>query len=201
MTKLSDTQLVILTAASQRPDRLVLPLPANLKGGAATKVVDSLTAKGLVEEVDAKRGEPVWRETGDGHGVTLVATDAAFAALGIVGETGSDGVSEEDAAADMADASETPPTGAQVAPVRKTRSGTKQGALIALMSRPEGATADQIAEATGWQKHTIRGAIAGALKKKLGLTITAERVRMVGPNREGAPGSYTIYRITAEPLA
>ena len=195
MTKLSDTQLVILTAASQRPDRLVLPLPANLKGGAATRVVDSLTAKGLIEEVDAKRGEPLWRETGDGHGVTLVATDAAFEALGIVAETGADSAPEEDAATDMAEAPETPPTEAQAAPVRKTRSGTKQEALIALMSRPEGATADQIADATGWQKHTIRGAIAGALKKKLGLTITTERVRMVGPNHEGAPGSYTIYRI------
>ena len=64
-----------------------------------------------------------------------------------------------------------------------------------MLKRPEGATADQIAEATGWQKHTVRGAIAGALKKKLGLTITTERIRMVGPNRVGAPGSITIYRI------
>ncbi len=199
MTKLSDTQLVILTAASQRPDRLVLPLPAHLKGGAADKVIASLTAKGLVEEVDAQRGEPIWRETGDGHGVTLVATDAAFEALGIVAETGADGAPEEGAATDMAGQPEPPPSGAQGAPeaepVRKTRSGTKQEALITLLRRPEGATADQIAEATGWQKHTIRGAIAGALRKKLGLTITTERVRMVGPNREGATGSYTIYRI------
>ena len=189
MTKLSDTQLVILTTACQRPDRLVLPLPATLKGGAAIKVVGSLTAKGLIEEVYAKHGEPLWRETGDGHGVTLIATDAAFAVLGIVDEAGTDGTQQE-ASAD-----------AQVASGRKARSGTKQEVLIALISRPEGATADQIAEATGWQKHTIRGAIAGALKKKLGLTISAERVRMVGPNREGAPGSYTIYRIASESLS
>lgn len=83
MTKLSDTQLVILTAACQRDDRLVLPLPDRLKGGAATKVVGSLIAKGLIREVDAKRGKTVWRDTGDGHEVTLVVTDAAFAALGI----------------------------------------------------------------------------------------------------------------------
>jgi len=54
----------------------------------------------------------------------------------------------------------------------------------------------QIAEATGWQHHTIRGAISGALKKKLGLTVEATRTREVGPNKAGAKGSSTVYRIT-----
>src|SRR4051794_26417241 len=81
MTKLSDTQLVVLSAAIQHPDRVVLPLPEHLKGGAAAKVIDSLTARGLVAEVEVKHGEPVWRDTGDGQAFTLVATDAAFAAL------------------------------------------------------------------------------------------------------------------------
>jgi predicted transcriptional regulator len=67
--------------------------------------------------------------------------------------------------------------------------------MIAMLRRPEGATVEQIAEMTGWQNHTIRGAIAGALKKKLGLTITTERVRSVGPNKQGAPGCYTVYRV------
>ena len=83
VTNLSHTQHVILTAACRRADRLVLPMPNRLRGGAAAKVVGSLIAKGLIEEVEAKRGKPLWRETGDKHGVTLVATDAAFAALGI----------------------------------------------------------------------------------------------------------------------
>ena len=76
------------------------------------------------------------------------------------------------------------------------RPGTKQALLIEMLQRPEGATADQIAEHTGWKHHTIRGAIAGALKKKLGFTIEATRVRNVGPNQTGAKGSTTIYRIT-----
>jgi hypothetical protein len=68
--------------------------------------------------------------------------------------------------------------------------------MIELLRRPEGATVEQIAEATGWQHHTIRGAISGALKKKLGLTVEATRTREVGPNKTGAKGSSTVYRIT-----
>jgi hypothetical protein len=85
MTKLSDTQALILSAAAQRPEHIALPLPESLRGGAAAKVVGAMLAKGLLEEVDAdtRRGEPVWRDTGDGHGVTLVATDAGLAAIGI----------------------------------------------------------------------------------------------------------------------
>jgi hypothetical protein len=75
------------------------------------------------------------------------------------------------------------------------RAGTKQARMIELLKRPEGATVAQIAQATGWQHHTIRGAISGALKKKLGLTIEATRTREVGPNKVGAKGSSTVYRI------
>jgi hypothetical protein len=75
------------------------------------------------------------------------------------------------------------------------RTGTKQAKLIELLRRPEGATVEQIAAATGWQNHTIRGAISGALKKKLGLNVEATRTREVGPNKVGAKGSATVYRI------
>ncbi|MDZ4138852.1 MAG: hypothetical protein U1D66_08255, partial [Erythrobacter sp.] len=85
MTQLSDTQALILSAAAQRPERIALPLPESLRGGVAAKVVGAMIAKGLLQEIDAnlRRGEPMWRETGDGHGITLVATDAGLAAIGI----------------------------------------------------------------------------------------------------------------------
>ena len=67
--------------------------------------------------------------------------------------------------------------------------------MIEMLKRPEGATVEQIAEATGWQKHTIRGAISGALKKKLKLNVEATRIREVGPEKTGAKGSTTVYRI------
>jgi outer membrane biosynthesis protein TonB len=85
----------------------------------------------------------------------------------------------------------------KAAPAEKPtpRAGTKQAKMIELLRRPEGANVEQIAAATGWQHHTIRGAISGALKKKLGLTVEATRTREVGPNKSGARGSSTVYRI------
>lgn len=75
---------------------------------------------------------------------------------------------------------------------RKPREGTKQETVLAMLHREEGATVAQICEATGWQQHTVRGFFAG-LKKK-GITVEVlERVRQVGPNKEGAKGSYTVY--------
>ena len=78
---------------------------------------------------------------------------------------------------------------------RKPREGTKQEQVLALLRRPEGATVAQIAAATGWAPHTVRGFFAG-LKKRQGIAVEVlERVRQVGPNKEGARGSYTVYHI------
>lgn len=51
----------------------------------------------------------------------------------------------------------------------------KLGAIVALMRRPEGATVAQMSEATDWLPHSVRGALAGALKRKHGLTITSDK--------------------------
>ncbi len=60
------------------------------------------------------------------------------------------------------------------------RSGTKQALLIDLLKRKKGATIGEIVEATGWQAHSVRGAISGALKKKLGLAVTSDPVEKRG---------------------
>ena len=75
MTKLSDTQAIILSAAAQRADGNLLPLPGSLRGGAATKVVGALLARGLAREevTDSPRPAPtaalntVWRNEDDGR--------------------------------------------------------------------------------------------------------------------------------------
>lgn len=159
--KLSDTQMIILSKASQREGR-ALPLPSNLKGGAAQKVVNALISKGLLEEVDPGKGEAIWRDTGDGHGVTLVITSAGLAAIGVEAPTSAPKANKK------------PPKAAAAPKEKAPREGTKQAQMIDLLRRKDGATLAEIVEVTGWQKHTVRGAMAGALKKKLGLAITAE---------------------------
>ena len=49
-----------------------------------------------------------------------------------------------------------------------------------MLQRPKGATIGEVVEATGWQPRTVRGALAGALKKRLGLTIASEKVENRG---------------------
>ena len=56
-----------------------------------------------------------------------------------------------------------------------TRAGSKQATLIEMLKRPDGATIDEIVKKFEWQPHTVRGAIAGAPKKQLGLDVTSER--------------------------
>jgi Protein of unknown function (DUF3489) len=204
MTKLSDTQSIILSAAAQRPDGNVLPLPGSLRGGAATKVVGALLTRGLIREhvVDSPRkADPalntVWRNLEDGRGVLLFIAAAGADAIGIEPEAvpyafneGTNSAGEPAAgAATGADAAlveatpkrrgqprKTAPKGPDVAPATKTRGGTKQAQVIAMLRRREGVTIAQIVEATDWRSHTVRGFFAGALKKKLGLTVTSEKV-------------------------
>ncbi|MBR0655525.1 DUF3489 domain-containing protein [Roseomonas arctica] len=80
---------------------------------------------------------------------------------------------------------------------RKPREGTKQELVLAMLRRAEGATVTQIAEATGWAQHTVRGFFAG-LKTRQGIEVQVlERIRQVGPNKQGAKGSYSVYGITS----
>src|SRR3954447_22863695 len=79
MSPLSDSQLVVLTAACQRGDRCVFPVTAN----AAGNVLKSLLKKNLIKESRAKHDDTVWRHDEERGRMTLVATTAAFVALGI----------------------------------------------------------------------------------------------------------------------
>jgi hypothetical protein len=225
MTRLSDTQLVILSAAAQRADLSILPLPDSLtlKGGALNKVMDSLRNRGLIRVLG-----------GDGGPERVVITSEGMAAIGVEAEDDkaptaadtaptsgeADSPAEAPAPASEANgakkrakaapaggkgkkatktapATSEPEAAGEPSPKPTPRAGTKQAQMIEMLKRPEGATVEQIAAATGWQHHTIRGAISGALKKKLGLTVEATRTREVGPNQTGAKGSATVYRIVA----
>jgi hypothetical protein len=176
MTKLTETQTLILSAGAQRPENIALPLPKGLAGAAAKMAVTRMIEHGWLQEVDAnlRRNEPLWRETGDGHGTTLVVTEAGLLAIGI------EPVVAKTVAAIREHAAKAP------APKPPTqRAGTKQAQIIALLQRPEGATIAEIVAATLWQAHSASGLISGVLKKKLGLVI--------GSTKEDGRGA--VYRI------
>jgi hypothetical protein len=70
--------------------------------------------------------------------------------------------------------------------------------VLEMLRRPEGATVAKVADATGWQRHTARGFFPG-MKRRQGIDVEVlERVRQVGPGKEGARGSDSVYQI-AEP--
>ena len=176
MTKLTETQTIILSAGARRPENIALPLPKGLAGAAAKMAVSKMIEHGWLQEVDAnlRRGEPLWRETGDGHGTTLVVTEAGRLAIGI------EPIVVKTVVAIREHAAKTP-----AANLPTQRAGTKQAQIIAMLQSPKGATVAEMAEATGWLAHTVRGSISGVLKKKLGLPINAEKVE----------GRGTVYRL------
>ena len=180
MHKLSDSQLVILSAASQRPDGCVFPITLKLKGNAIGNVLKSLLTKGLLEEVPGRADDTLWRYD-DGAPLTLKASPAGYRHLGIDAEAIP--AANDAPARDRPSGKRKPAKAAQAAAIVETkprkeptvRKDSKQAQLIAMLRRAKGATIAEIVEAFGWQPHTVRGAIAGALKKKLGLEVVSEK--------------------------
>ncbi len=182
MPKLTDRQLVILAAAARRQDGAVLPLPRSLKvnKAAATTVLKSLLKKGLLAERPAAPDEAHWRETRDGGRTALAITEVGLQAIGVDADPKTSKQSPPTKAPpkQRSRRAERKPSGSS--PNGRTspaavRPGTKQALLIDLLKRKKGVTIEKIVAATGWQPHSVRGAIRGTLKKKLGLMVTSEK--------------------------
>jgi hypothetical protein len=169
--QLTGHQRAVLTMAAYSTNLLAWPLPKRLKlsKGSTTIVVKGLLRKGLVEERPALGNDPIWRETEDGKALTLVVTKAGLAAVGM---TPANAPSEK--AADAVERGPTAPVSENQRPM--PRAGSKLATLVALLGRKEGATVEEMVPATGWQAHTVRGVMSGALAKKFGLQIGSEKV-------------------------
>jgi hypothetical protein len=179
--KLTDTQIVMLSAAAQRDDRCLVA-PRNLKGGAAQKVVAKLIDGGLAKEIKAKPGAPVWRQDEQaGQSFALKLTAAGVRALAIDGRSPSDDTRDDSgervrvAAANSEiirqTAAEVPAAGAPSPSA--PRGGTKLARVLELIQRDCGATLEELIAATDWLPHTTRAALTGLRKR--GCTVTIDR--------------------------
>lgn len=166
MPKISDTDALILSNASRRDGMSILPAPASFRDGASiAKNLASLSKRKLIVEREVAEVSQAYRYE-DGRHIGLFVTAAGLAAIGVTVE------GENEIPAD---------------PVVE-RSKTKRDAIIALMSRSEGATLPELIASTQWLPHTTRAALTGLRKK--GYTLTRGK-------RFGA----TCYTIVSSPMA
>lgn len=189
-TRLTDAQRVILAGAGARESGLVLPLPKSLGDNRGTLgvILKSLLTRDLVIERPILPDEDLWRDTAELGRTTLVISTEGLKAIGI--DPIEHVVPESDGTLLVDETRETAVTGRlcgsseprEVNPLASNlpKQRTKQGALIAALHNPEGATIAELMQATGWQAHSVRGAMSGNLKKKLNLEVTSEVIESRG---------------------
>jgi hypothetical protein len=192
MAKLTDTQLIVLSAAAARDDGIAIA-PANMNKAAASKVGSSLVARKLLREARSKPGMPIWRVDKDDRPISLVITPAGRKAIGV----------DEDAAAEAPRSNNKPLETQDVSMAKKQpvdraaagrvdrnaapRVGTKQALVIEMLGAKNGVTLEALVEATGWLPHTTRAALTGLRKRGFSIERTHEE------------GSASVYRIVAAP--
>ena len=169
MPKLTPTQQATLKAAADRPDKLIYPIMSAtgkpLSGGPAKKVTAAL--------INGTFADSTGRITDNGY--QAIGLEPPRPKTDDLVETDSPGINLEAIAA-------------------KVRAGSKMELVVTMLLAEGGATGPEIAKATGWAAHTIRGFIAGTIKKKLGLEVAASRGSIT--DDDGKKKFFSTYRIT-----
>jgi hypothetical protein len=147
LPKLTPTQALLLRTATRRADGRVIP-PGNLRGSARVQVLTALMQRGWIEPAD------------DGHALTEVG----YAVVGRKRPAPPEDIQKLDTPDDL-----------ELLEGIPVRPGTKLAALVVALRRPQGGTNLQLMLATGWQPHSVRGAISGLLRKRLGLKVVLTR--------------------------
>jgi hypothetical protein len=175
-TKLNDTQLLLLSGASQREDRCAV-VPTGAKRRSALRAAGKLLEAGLLKEVRAKADAPVWRrdeESGVNYSLKLSITGAKVI---VVEDAGSvDYANEGRQNTTAAVTAQNDEWDAELTTLDKAvvnlkpaysapRSGTKIARVVTLLERECGATLEELVGATGWLPHTTRAALTGLRKR------------------------------------
>ena len=152
MTKLTDTQCILLSTAAVREDGMLLPIPETLSSSQASalKAVTKLVASGLAVEIEVSSAALAIRSDGDAH-IGAAITETGLTAIGVVVP----GTMEQPAAAE-----------AQMNTVSPVPAPpTKSALVLSLLRRGSGASLAELVDATGWLPHPTRAALTGLRKK------------------------------------
>jgi hypothetical protein len=152
---LTDTHLVLLSAAAQRQDGLLTP-PDRLQGSARQALAAKLLTSGLAQEIAVTRDQPHWHTDEGGCPKGLQITRAGLEAIGI------DPDDEQHGSAPAEAASRPIASGSSSS---KPQAGSKQALVLELLRRDSGVSLDDLTAATGWLPHTTRAVLTGLRKK------------------------------------
>jgi Protein of unknown function (DUF3489) len=204
--KFNDTQLVLLSGASQRDDHCLAP-PAGPKRAQAQRAIVKLLEAGIVKEIRAKAGAPIWRRDKEkGRTYALKLTAAGVKAIAVDETPPSQGEAERRpdhlmVSVDLKPEPSSAPAvfvdranGGVASTSKSPRRGTKIAGVIELLQGSDGVTLTELVANTGWLPHTARAALTGLRKRGYAVRIDrADKARgsvyRIEPSEMGRDGA------------